>query len=239
MYNILSFSNRFLLSKCKIHSHVILLLALLLGTIGFLTLIDWPYLYSNDICSNNSDISLTQATSTSSSCTGISSLCSPLNMNINDSFHVYTTNSTDCTIINTSTIALYTLTNDAICQGLIESPSNYSLLNYNLVSGICVPDNYSNAVQMNNNTISVGLDFLVYASETQTQCVTHKKCYWNQDSIITNNYCSTCLSLCRLKNSLHFSQLCITIVALVLASQWGSQILYPIMSKMSPLRIQV
>ena len=207
------------LERIKISSRAVLILSLLIGTGGLISLGDWQSISENP-CSNVSNISIKPY---NDHC--VLNDCVPVNSIFNSSITIYylPLNSTNKTC--------------ASCNDKMEEfKCFYEDMNYTF----CLSTNESNSTfcESIEELMSSMNDDEMYSN--QVMCESYDDCYWNKDSIITGDYCEDCLSICRSKSgSLSFVQWCIGVSLVLLATEIGRYILYPMMTKVSPPRHQV
>lgn len=214
----------------KISSRSVLILSLLIGTCGLISLGDWQSISENP-CSNVSNISTKP---NNDHC--VLNDCVPVSSNFNSNTTIYylllnsTGSCASCHYDNASNgqkieefKCNYQNTNYTFCLSTFELNSNFCELIEDLESGSAIDELYDKMFSSN-----------------KVMCESYDDCYWNKDSIITGDYCEDCLPICRSKSrSLSFVQWCIGVSLVLLATGIGRYILYPMMTKVSPPQHQV
>lgn len=143
---------------------------------------------------------------------------------------------------------------DEICKSTEDKTTNEHILTFPNVFqyqgsnySACLPTttpykytNESNCTLMLKSIFIRSLTFTNSVTDEQTTCESNKNCYWNQNSIITGEYCADCLQSCNSRSSsIHFSQVCIGLFLVALSSLMGHFIIFPILTKITPTQIQV
>ena len=216
------------LERIKISSRAVLILSLLIGTGGFVSLGDWQSISENP-CSNVSNMS---TKSYNDHC--LLNDCVPVSniLNSNTTIYYLPLNSTD-------TCALCNEENPSIGKKMEKFKCHYQ----NTIYTFCLSTFESNNKFCNDTIedLASAIDELYDKMfSNKLMCESYDDCYWNKDSIITGDYCEDCLPICRSKSgSLSFVQMCIGVSLVLLATGIGRYMLYPMMTKVSPPRYQV
>ena len=234
------------MERVRVSSRVVLLLSLLIGTGGLITLGDWQSI-SDTSCSNISNVSIL---SNINDCDLTSS-----NVTVNSTFNADTTscfyemdtscdfnpscisNDTDCLALPSSedNVCTMTVTPLLIKHQMKEIQCTFQNITYSLCR---LPETFKSNYNQCNKTFKEHISKLIdinVVSSNQQICESHEDCYWNQDSFITGDRCSDCLPICKSKSkSLSFIQACIGIGSVTLSLSMGRYILFPIMTKVSP-----
>lgn len=212
------------LERIKISSRAVLILSLLIGTGGLISLGDWQSISENP-CSNVSNISIKPY---NDHC--VLNDCVSVNSIFNSSTTIYylPLNSTNKTCASCN--------DESSSTEMEEFKCFYENMNYTF----CLSTFESNNISCESieELMSSMDDDEMYSNKVM--CESYDDCYWNKDSIITGDHCEDCLSICRSKSgSLSFVQWCIGVSLVLLATEIGRYILYPMMTKVSPPRHQV
>ena len=226
-----------------------LLLSLLIGTSGLITLGDWQSI-SDTSCSNISNVSIQ---SNINSCS-ITSSCVNSTFNPNTTIYFYKMDtsfdySSSCTSCDTDCLALQ-LSEGSPCtitETLLLMKQQMKKIQctiQNITYALChlLPETFESIFNQSDRTVTTELiiDDNNVISSNQQICESYEDCYWNQDSYITGDYCIDCLPICKSKSkSLSFIQACIGVGSVTLSLSMGRYILFPIMTKVSPPQSQV
>ena len=243
-----SFSDRLLLERVKLSSRIVLLLSLLIGTGGLITLGDWQSI-SDTSCSNISNVSVL---SNINDCVTVNST-----FNANTTIYFYEMDTSfdfnsSCTSSDIDCLAIQSSSEDNICTMTVATPllikqqmKEIECTFQNITYALCrSPETFKSNFSLCNKTFEEHITKLIgdinVVSSNQQICKSHEDCYWNQDSFITGDYCVDCLPICKSKSkSLSFIQACIGLGLITLSLSMGRYILFPIMTKVSPPQSQV
>ena len=130
------------------------------------------------------------------------------------------------------------ITNNYICVypfdngDLFVLPSEKFLIN-------CKPDEVYDHFHLDMLDIISSMQ-ISFKSLEQELCEANDECYWNQQSIITGDFCENCPKICRNKEtSLNFVQVCIGIVILTMSIEMTRYTMLPMMSKLVSSNMKV
>lgn len=227
-----------MLSRCRVSSTKTLLSSVVIGSVGCLLLIEWPYLINGDSCDSHSvalspygvvsDIDTCDDTSPVT-CYSLYASAASADVSFNIQYCNDNLNSSNCTS--------FLVSNGTVCQ----HQSNIAKEDLKQISAdldFYFLTNISLTQEFNKTLISL-LHYIQEVRVGQQQCINNTQCYWNPQSVVSGRRCRTCPSFCRQKSDLPFGQICVGVCLVILSEVIGRYIIQPVMGKVTPLHLRV